>query len=543
MSSPTPQSLLMGQQAEAKVFTALAGLPAPWQVFQTVEWRTLADDGERVGEADAVVFHPQHGLVVVEIKAGAVEVRDGLWYYASGRVMKQSPFSQARRNRYALLDKLSRRLGPDALASLTVTHAAWFPDVVWQGILPGAEVPSRAFLLDRSNLANPEPALLRLLHEAAPQPLAWTPAQQRAMKELLAPDCRCLVPLAGKVDAALGVMHRATQDQMAVLRMLRAQPRLLVEGGAGSGKTLLACTLARDHAALGKSVLLTCFNIALAQSLAVSLADVPGITVMAFHELAKTQALAAGLAYPVPTEPQAVGRFFREESAELLLQAADYGLTRFDTLIVDEAADFAATWWIALEALGQTGFSWYCFFDRRQSIFQADSVWEPPFAAAPMLLETNMRNTQAIGELAARFGQCSVPQIFRINGGEPPVTLICPNFADMAERLRQLLRRLQSKELLALDQIVVLSPYRYTNAQSDWSRGLADCPVTTDMVTLATGQLRVGTIQGFKGLEADVVILVGIDSRAVKHPETLYVGASRARAMLYVLALAGVTLD
>ena len=58
-------------------------------------------DGERVGEADAVVFHPQHGLVVLEVKSGAVEVRDGLWYYAwyyaSGRAMTQSPFSQVRR--------------------------------------------------------------------------------------------------------------------------------------------------------------------------------------------------------------------------------------------------------------------------------------------------------------------------------------------------------------------------------------------------------------------------------------------------------------
>jgi hypothetical protein len=40
-----------------------------------------------------------------------------------------------------------------------------------------------------------------------------------------------------------------------------------------------------------------------------------------------------------------------------------------------------------------------------------------------------------------------------------------------------------------------------------------------------------------------VVILVGIDTRAAKHPETLYVGASRARAMLYVLALDGVALS
>ncbi|WP_426147300.1 ATP-binding domain-containing protein [Polaromonas sp. DSR2-3-2] len=41
----------------------------------------------------------------------------------------------------------------------------------------------------------------------------------------------------------------------------------------------------------------------------------------------------------------------------------------------------------------------------------------------------------------------------------------------------------------------------------------------------------------FKGLEADVVILVGIDTRASKHLEMLYVGASRARAALYFLRL------
>ena len=47
-----------------------------------------------------------------------------------------------------------------------------------------------------------------------------------------------------------------------------------------------------------------------------------------------------------------------------------------------------------------------------------------------------------------------------------------------------------------------------------------------------------GTIQSFKGLEADVVVLVGIDGRSMRRPANLYVGASRARAALYVLALA-----
>ena len=541
MHSASPY-ILSGQRAESKVFAALVLLPAPWQFFETVEWRTLQKYGESVGEADVVVFHPHHGLVVLEVKAGAVDVREGAWFYASGLQMKQSPFSQARRNRYALADKLCQRLGRDVVDGLTLTHAAWFPDVVWRAVVPTADAPSRAFVLDRSTLADPEPALLRLFREAAPQPTVWTRALQHVLKELLAPDCQCLVPLASKVDDVVGAMHRATQQQVDVLRMLRFQPRLLVEGGAGSGKTVLACALAREHAALGKSVLLTCFNKALAQSLAAALADVPGITVQPFHELARTLATAAGLSYHVPADTAAMGRFFREESAELLLQAAECGGTQFDTLIVDEAADFAPTWWVALEALGAPGFSWYCFYDRQQSIYQTAGQWEPPFQAAPMQLDANLRNTRPIGELAARLGRCSVPQTFRVDSGETPEVQMCKDFADMAGQLRQLLGNLLRQQALLPEQVAVLSPYRPDKPGSTWVTGLESFAVSTDLAGPVVGKGRVGTLPGFKGLEADVVILVGIDAKACQHPENLYVGASRARAVLYVLALEGAEL-
>ena len=66
-----------------------------------------------------------------------------------------------------------------------------------------------------------------------------------------------------------------------------------------------------------------------------------------------------------------------------------------------------------------------------------------------------------------------------------------------------------------------------------------DACKTTDVIAAPPpGHVRVGTVQAFKGLEADVVVLVGIDARSMRHPATLYVGASRARAALYVLALA-----
>lgn len=526
----------IGLRAENRVISALAALPPPWQSFHTVEWRTLNPGGEVVGEADVVVFHPHHGLIVFEIKAGAVSIREGVWCYASGLPMKQSPFSQARRNRYALMEKLRQLLGKSA-ETLTVTHAVWFPEVVWKAPLPGTEAPSKAFLLDRGALANPENALLRIFREAASAPLAWTRNQQQALKALLAPDCNLLVPLAGQLDATVTALHQATEQQITVLRLLRTQPRLLVEGGAGTGKTLLACALAREHAALGKQVLFTCYNRQLAAHLAATLADVPNVIVRNFHDLVKAQAEAAGLPYSVPPDDGARRQFFNEDAADLLLLASEYCDPLFDSLIVDEAADFLPTWWLALESLGRSGFSWYCFYDRRQSIYQAEASWEPPFAGVPMSLDINLRNPRPIGTLAAKWGQCPAPMLFRVEDGPAPRVMISASFAEMAGVLRHLLRDLLEKEELPPERIVVLAPYKHGNPKSTWSAGLSSVDISTDLAHPQAGKVRVGTLQGFKGLEADVVILAGIDAQASKHPEWLYVGASRARGALYVLAL------
>ena len=527
----------IGIRAENRVFTALKVLPSPWQVFPTIEWRLLRGEGEVIGEADLVVFHPHYGLVVFEIKAGAVDVREGEWFYASGRSMKQSPFSQARRNRYALTDKLIQRFGKSAFEALTLTHAVWFPDVHWSGPIPGTEAATRAFLFDRDALTKPEKYLLQLFRAVTPTPLVWSSSQQKAVREILAPDCHLLVPMVVQLDETLVDLQQATEQQIAILRILRTQPRLLVEGCAGSGKTLLAVCLAREHAALGKSVLLTCFNRNLAEYLSDVLADVPTVTVMNFHELVRTRVLAAGLSFQVPEELQQRIKFFRDDCPELLINAVELLGEGFDTLIVDEGADFTSTWWVALEVLGRQDFSWYCFFDRQQAIYQDDNDWVPPFNAAPFVLDTNLRNTRPIGEQAAKWGQVCLPNAFRIEEGLLPEIQYSLNFTLMGEQLKQLLRNLINRERIAPERVVVLSPYRHTNQKSTWSIGLSEITISIQMHKAIAGCVRVGAIQGFKGLEADVIILAGLDNQATSHPEWLYVGASRAKVALYALFL------
>lgn len=429
--------------------------------------------------------------------------------------MKQSPMAQARRNRYALQEKLRQHLGA-AVDTLMVTHAVWFPEITWKAAAP-MEIPSRHFLLDRNALKYPESALLALLREAAPSGPAWSRSQQQALKELLAPDCHLLVPLSVQVDSTLKTLHQATEQQMSVLRMLRSQSRLLVEGGAGTGKTLLACMLAREHAAKGKSVLLTCFNKQLANHLAACLADCHNVQVTNFHELVHQLATQAGLPYEIIDDPEQRARFFREGAPELLLNASELLDVRFDTLIVDEAMDFASTWWIALSALGRDNFAWYCFFDRQQAIYQHGSTWEAPFTAAPMQLETNLRNPQPIGEFAAHIAHYPPPAAFRVQSGSQPITYAEGKYCPGTNRRSFPLSDGECEISLAK---------RFVSSQNLFRYGYPfyrKYPRQYDT--------------GFQGLEADVVILVGIDANAAKHPDWLYIGASRARAALYLLAL------
>ena len=536
MQNTISSAQLVGNLAESKVVECLASLGKPWQSFNSVEWRLMQQHGEQIGEADAVIFHPQHGLIVLEIKAGAVYIKDGQWFYASGQSMSQSPCQQARRNRYALMEKLSAKIGKEALNQLTVTHAVFFPDVIWKSETP-TELPSKSFLLDRQSLKNIENALLQIFKEANSVQKIWTKPQQHAIQQIFTPSVITFSPLVVQIEQTSQTLHRATQQQMNVLRMLASQNRLLIDGIAGSGKTHLAMTLAEQHAQQNKRVLLTCYNRYLAAQLAQATAHIPNIKAIAFHDLVKEYAELAGLGYAEPQNPADLEYFYGEGATELLLEAIDVVNSRFDSIIVDEAADFKSEWWIALEALGTENFSWYCFFDLQQNIYLDKQVWQPPFAANVMSLTENLRNTQPIGLVATKYGQSKPAERYLVEQGIEPVWHYCDDFAEMAIQLRQLLKQLIEKEQIRAENIVVLSPFRHNNKQSSWSIGLDHIQINTNMAQVIPDQVRVGTIQGFKGLEADVVILVGLNAKAAQHPTWFYVGATRAKAALYILAL------
>jgi hypothetical protein len=88
--------------AELVLYQAFENLPDSFTVLHEVKW--FARERGTVGEIDFLIAHPDYGVLVMEVKGGAVRIENGRWY--SGRHEIKDPCEQAERNRRALHDWL-----------------------------------------------------------------------------------------------------------------------------------------------------------------------------------------------------------------------------------------------------------------------------------------------------------------------------------------------------------------------------------------------------------------------------------------------------
>ena len=161
-----------GEEAERRVEERLRdALPADYHLYPNVAWTgPMRDRGPAEdGEADLVIAHPEHGILVLEVKAGEPS-RDaqGRWWLGP-IALAQSPFEQAMRSQHLLVRKLvslpgwpSER-GADRHAEPRAGHAVAFPDVDLASlprghVLLGPDAP-REIVLDAEALETPERSL------------------------------------------------------------------------------------------------------------------------------------------------------------------------------------------------------------------------------------------------------------------------------------------------------------------------------------------------------------------------------------------------
>jgi hypothetical protein len=530
---PTPM-LPTDSRAEERLYDALRDqLPDDVTVYHGIRWLR---DGRRLteGESDFLIADPARGILCIEVKGGSLAFDPATRRWTqNGKPLNKDPFAQAQDTMHWITEQMGRVPGwRDWRAAYG--YAVAFPDSDYTTEAhPNAPL---AITLDRRDMAKLARRIPAIMDRWGAADAANAAQGMRALDQTLGYRVEVIAPLAVRFEDADRRMIALTEEQSYVLSYIRRQPRLAITGAAGSGKTLLAIQTARWLADQCHRTLLTCFNRRLGHYLAEVTKDHAGISAKHFHELAYEIAVEAG-----ELEPYAAGSpsddpgYYAVRLPNALAAATASLGPRFDAIVVDEAQDLQQAYWAPLLALhaGPDATPLYLFADDNQNIYEGGGLpIQPNEVFGPLV--RNLRNSREIQAfLAALYRGEEQPVIDGPSLG--PVEVQAYEGADdLIGKIERILTDLQRQDV-GLDDVLLLTPWRQDRSAIRSRGSIGSVKLSEEP---SPGSLLTGSLHSFKGMERPVVILAELgehgDHRLVEY---VYVGGSRARFRLYLLAV------
>ena len=543
---PDPPRIPANMFAEREVLTSLRTLPPEAHVFARLAILDPKINKDR--ELDFLVIHPELGLVIVEVKGKGVEPRGDHWIrkHPDGRiqVLEETPSEQLLEQQYALL------------AFLHAAEIGFVPQVTRVLALPalplkddddlGPDLPA-CRILTRAKLKRPFEAL----REAVCGGETWdtwkrTPIGQhhqvrpdvlRRLLEVLTPKLLPPPTMAELLVEEGRLQDDSARDLLDHLALNFAGGRFHVAGGPGSGKSLLARQTTRLWVAEGRRVLVVAFNRALTYATQCALDDLTQgdqVTVSTYHDLAANLLDQAGQK-PVFEDSSTFFNHQLPEGLASLLATPESVPDRWDALIVDEAQDLDPAWVRPLLNLLRD--------PERDPVLLLEDPAQSLYREArhdlgqPWRIDLSLRQHPALRRAAClAFPECGwTPPSEVPDDGALAFHRSSPDTwkRDLAAQLEEL-----AQEGIQPHQVIILARRRPS------SLGLIDGQLLGPWQLNAiqdwweeekAGQVRMGTVHAFKGLEADVVIYLAPAYRDSEGPRLAYTAYSRARHRLIVL--------
>ena len=432
-------------------------------------------------------------------------------------------------------------------------HLVVYPNGTHVGSLPASQDPS--IIVNRRDMdklqERIESAFRAWDRPGRPRGSQFTRRKLEYIEAILCDNCRFVISAAAGIDSDETTISELTEQQFSFFQGVLHNPRLLVRGVAGSGKTLMAQLSADMFARRGQRVLLLCYNKLLAASLQAQEEELP-YDVASFHAFCFKLCRQAGIECQVP--PGDAGNFWREDAPNLMNEAIDElgDACKYDAILVDEGQDFMHDWWMAVQLLLHEAGTLCIFHDPDQTLYDAEQAFPADVAQSGLNLDENCRNTKRIASYCGKVIDKSVKSFERSPEGIAPTLLdSCPDAAKRADQVRRRVAKLLD-EGFTPSQIAVLSPWGPGNARcamdhldSIHSRKLI-APAGGDSVAdlgsklaewRADGGIWTGTVKSFKGLEAACIVLTDLPEPGPAYFtfRDLYVASSRAQHLLFLI--------
>lgn len=498
---------------EDVIFEALTKLSDEYYVFHSFSIATVSNDVLHESETDFVIFHPDKGLLCIEAKAGEIDFIGGVWKYASGRPMSHDgPYNQAAKNKWKIKMYIENSTVSNLVDKCKMLHAVWFPSISKTKLnnIKNTSEGDRKITLVLDDLENPEYMIEKIFELESQYRIKTSLTRgesEKLISSVLCPSFKLIPSLNSKKKLKEMVFNRLLKEQVNVLNYLVDQRTALINGAAGTGKTMIALEKARRNSDSGEKVLFLCYNNKLKEHIVknyeyenVSFYTIDGLACKYTHS--------------------AVADYSKFESE--LIDVSLRGDFEYDHVIIDEGQDFGKEnieesniIGILRDIIEEKDFgTFYIFYDKLQMVQNKDLPSYITDADCKLTLYKNCRNTTRIAEtsMSPLEKKRAVMAEFSVQGDTPVI-----HFIEYESDLQQYVSELRKE--IDSDEVMVLT-----------------CTTEAKSVMEPNQQYGFTTCRKFKGLESDTVIMVDVDQETFLQNSLLfYVGSSRAKSNLHIV--------
>ena len=537
--------------AEARIFGWLRNMS--WGNATVLYSQPLKDHIQKSwGEVDFIVLCDL-GVLCVEIKGGRVKRENGRWGFTNreGKTdwKDEGPYAQVQGNMKSLRKYLCEHLNHvEYIENCRFASCVMTPDCIITADDDAEIIPEITFNLKMKEVDMPSVFQKSFnywdkeKHYGGKEGLSAK--EREKIATFLRGDFEFIPPLSILLERTEEQLVSVTSEQLEIIMRMNVNARMMVEGGAGTGKTLLAVEQCRRAAIRGERVLYLCYNSMIANYVK---------EVLRAEELdKKAEAHTLDEFLMQYCEIDEVGDnveyFFKSELPNRFLNLVtsnSKSLQRFDRVIIDEGQDLMnMSSYMCIDNIIDSGWekgNWTIYYDPKQNIFgtnvEFQDVWETLKTNSFIYpLTVNCRNTRqiALGNYAVTL--VYKPEVMRADGEEI-------NYRPYKDKKDELIRLFESirhlrSEGIAKRDIVILSYYSIDNDKCCLKGASIPSDVGSIVPNVKKGfsdfkNIRFYTVQAFKGMESKAVIMIDVDSFSDSSKRLLnYVGMSRARTYL-----------
>jgi hypothetical protein len=540
---------------ERDVFNLLASGPDDWVALHSLD---LAPWNRNLRtEIDFVVIVPDTGILCIEVKSHDHISFDGYRWYPE--TIKRSPFKQASDGRHTFYRRLSE-VAPQ-FKHVPVVHCCIFPRAAFE-MTTNLSVPQWELMDLRAfgsfNSGDEFCADLRarmgqsIRADARITPLrnSLTPGQIDAIVNVCVPVRKFSPDARDEIRRREEEVEKILREQQKpVLQLAALNDRVIVSGGAGTGKTLIATEVARRAAEQGHRVALLCYNQLVGDWVRQKIEKgKPILPNLIAGRAIRVMAEMTGVRIPDnPTREYWEGQL-PQELEERLTDPDFKAAASFDYLVLDEAQDILSKprlWQCLTQFLsgGESQGAFALLGDFEHQVLGERETMQAALAALDECnrpvrwkLSENCRNYPIVGSTAVRLAGFADPVYsgyLRTGGGLHNYDIFFYDHEQaQLDKLSQWLSEFRAQGYKPAEITILSFRADHLSAASRLNPGLKVRPAWQSGTHTAYA-----SVHAYKGLENKVVILtdVVLDDNDC-HRDLFYTGMTRATESVRILS-------